>query len=219
MQFLLLVLPRLEPPPTPEVPHPCKSHLTIIMLPRHVQRLASTCTRPRTRVLPRLPSLASFTPWSIVLNRQYAASSGTFDPKRPVQEVEVDWKGGNSKQFLCHDANNNQVLMSGSDEPGVSPMKVLLMALGSCASVDTTGILRKQKQDIHDLKVKVSGQRGVEHPRPYEKIHMTYVVTGKNLDEGKVKKAIDMSTEKYCGVHASLKGSVDISYDVEIVQK
>lgn len=68
------------------------------------------------------------------------------------------------------------VLMTGSKEPGIGPMKLVLMALGGCSAVDFVEILHKQRQEVVDVEIRVAGQRGSEMPRPYKAIQMTFIV-------------------------------------------
>lgn len=118
--------------------------------------------------------------------------------------------------YLGVDANGRATLMSSGDGPGVSPMQMLLLGLGGCSLVDIVGILQKQRQPLMDIEVTVDGQRGAELPKPWTAIHLHYIVTGVGLDAHKVERAIDLSIEKYCGVHATLAGVAKITHDFEI---
>ena len=121
------------------------------------------------------------------------------------------------KTFLGTGSNGNGALMtSGDDGPGVSPMQMLLLGLGGCASVDVVDILRKQRQPLDALEVIIDGERGEESPRPWQVIHMHFVVSGDGLDPAKVERAINLSVEKYCGAHATLSGVARITHDFEL---
>ena len=120
------------------------------------------------------------------------------------------------KSFLGIGENGRSVVMSPADGPGVSPMQLALIALGGCAAVDIVDILRKQRQPLADLEVVVTGERAAELPKPWETIHVRFVVTGAGLDVNKVERAVDLAVEKYCGVHATLSGVARITHDVEI---
>ena len=76
-------------------------------------------------------------------------------------------------------------------------------------------ILRKQKQNLSDLNVQVEGQRSpIQGPRPFESIHVKWIAKGSGLDKAKIESAVQISTEKYCGVHASLSVP-NITFSVE----
>ncbi|KAI9364494.1 OsmC/Ohr family [Zopfochytrium polystomum] len=98
--------------------------------------------------------------------------------------------------------------MSGSDEPGIGPMKLLLLGVGGCAAVDLVSILKKQRQAVASVRIRVEGQRARDMPRPFVAVHTTFVVTGKGLDRAKVERAVELSLEKYCGVHGTLAAGV-----------
>lgn len=129
--------------------------------------------------------------------------------------ARVKWIENNT--FLGIDANGKATLITGGgDGPGVSPMQMLLLGLGSCSMVDVVSILQKQHQPLADIEIQIDAKRGEELPRPWETIHMHYVVTGAGLDPHKVERAINLSVEKYCGAHATLSGVAKITHDFEI---
>jgi len=131
-------------------------------------------------------------------------------PKARVKWVE-------EKTFLGIDINGKSAVMSASgDGPGVSPMQMLLLGLGGCSIYDVINILQKQRQPLLDVEIEIDGQRGEEGARPWQTIHMHFVVTGRGLDPSKVERAIDLSVEKYCGAHATLSGVAQITHDYEI---
>ncbi|KAJ3204524.1 hypothetical protein HDU67_009452 [Dinochytrium kinnereticum] len=155
---------------------------------------------------------------SLGSKRWYSATSKpVFDASRPVASINVDWTPGSTAQFLGTDASGNKIMMSGSDEPGIGPMKMLLMAVGGCAAVDLVSILKKQRQAVEGVHIRVEGQRTTEHPRPFDKIHATFEVSGSKLDAGKVQRAVELAIEKYCGVHASLSHGVPITWGSDVV--
>lgn len=129
--------------------------------------------------------------------------------------ARIKWIEG--KTMMGTDANGHGTLITaGSEGPGPSPMQLVLLALGSCTMADVVSILQKQRQPLVDLQILVDGQRAEEHPRAWTSIHLHYVVIGPGLDPSKVERAISLSTEKYCGVHATLAGVAQITHDFEI---
>jgi putative redox protein len=119
------------------------------------------------------------------------------------------------KSFLGVGSTGRSVVMSSADGPGVSPMQMLLLGLGGCASVDVVEILRKQRQPLAGLEVEVSGERAEELPRPWSRLHMHFIATGA-VESSKVERAIALSVEKYCGVHATLSPAATITWDYEV---
>ena len=119
--------------------------------------------------------------------------------------------------FLGTDVNGKAALMTGGgDGPGVSPMQMLILGLGGCSMVDIVNILQKQRQPLAGVEIELDAKRAEELPRPWETIHMHYIVTGEGLDPHKVERAINLSVEKYCGAHATLVGVAKITHDFEI---
>jgi putative redox protein len=106
----------------------------------------------------------------------------------------------------------------GPDRKGLRPMEMLLGALASCSAFDAVHILKKQKQEIHDFSVKVSGTRPDEgQVKPFTAIHAHFVLSGP-VDPKKAEKAVTLAMEKYCSVSATLHPQVRITHSVETVK-
>jgi putative redox protein len=104
----------------------------------------------------------------------------------------------------------------GGHNAGARPMELLLMGLASCSAIDVILILNKQKQVITDFRLRVEGQREKgATPAPFQKIHITYLLKG-NLDAERVRRAIDLSMDKYCSATAQLRPSAEITYSFEL---
>jgi putative redox protein len=105
----------------------------------------------------------------------------------------------------------------GGHNLGARPMEMLLMGLASCSAIDVILILKKQKQVIEDFRLSVEGlrEKGAT-PAPFQKIHITYKLTGQ-LDADKVKRAVDLSMDKYCSATAQLRPTAEITYSIELV--
>ena len=105
---------------------------------------------------------------------------------------------------------------TGGHGAGVRPMEMLLAAVASCSSIDVVLLLRKQRQEPTDLRVRVTGERREEEPRIFTAIRVHYVLAGE-LNEKKVERACRLSMEKMCSVSLMLKaGGVDITWSYEI---
>ena len=107
----------------------------------------------------------------------------------------------------------------GGHDSAPSPMEMLLFSLGSCTLMDVISLIDKMKVDYTDIGVTVTGERRDEHPKVFKSIKIKYFVYGENPDESKIKKAIDLSSGKYCSVHAMLSGSVPIEDSLEIIRE
>lgn len=104
----------------------------------------------------------------------------------------------------------------GGKELGVRPMELVLMALGSCSALDLVSILQKQRQEIADFSIAVTGDRREVIPNVFTKIHLTFQLSG-HIDVAKAEKAAELAVKKYCSVHDMLAaGGVDITYEVHV---
>jgi len=125
--------------------------------------------------------------------------------------------------FSAENENGNSVHIDASSDiggtnQGMRPMQMLLASMGGCSAIDIINILKKQRQDIKDLKITVTGEREKDViPSLYETVHAHYRFFG-NLDPDKVEKAINLSLEKYCSVSRTLeKAGATITYTFEII--
>jgi putative redox protein len=106
---------------------------------------------------------------------------------------------------------------AGGMNKGMRPMQMMLAAMGGCSAIDIISILRKQRQDLKDLKITIKGERQKDVvPALYETVHAHYRFFG-NLDRDKVEKAIALSIDKYCSVSRTIeKAGAKVTYSFEI---
>jgi putative redox protein len=104
----------------------------------------------------------------------------------------------------------------GGKNLGVRPMELVLLGVGSCSAMDVIHILRKSRQAVTDCVVELNGKRADTDPKVFTDIHMHFVVTGQALKEAQVKRAVELSAEKYCSASIMLKASVNITHDYEV---
>ena len=100
---------------------------------------------------------------------------------------------------------------------GMTPMELLLISLASCSAMDVAAILRKKRQLVEGLEVRVHGLRQTEHPTTFTDVHLEYVVHGDNIDPQAVTRAIELSKERYCPIWAMLEPSVHITAASRVV--
>lgn len=98
----------------------------------------------------------------------------------------------------------------------LSPMQAVLLSVGACSSVDVVEIMRKARQGIASCECKLEAQRAAEPPRVFTHIHAHYVVSGSNVSEKHLARAVALSSEKYCSVMLMLNQKVDITCTFEI---
>ena len=125
--------------------------------------------------------------------------------------------------FVGESGSGHSVVMDGPPDDGgrnmgIRPMEMVLLGMGGCTAFDLVLILQRQRQAISDCQVELLAERAAKVPKVFTKIHVHYIVSGKDLDENKVARAVKMTAEKYCSVSIMLSTSVEISHDFEIVE-
>jgi putative redox protein len=130
----------------------------------------------------------------------------------------VKWIEG--KQFIGIDSTKHSVVLSTPGEGvGMKPSELLLVALASCSAVDVVEILEKKRMTLTNLEITSSAEQDQDPPWTFRKIHMHYKISGKKLTEKAVAQAIQLSEEKYCSVAATIRATVQISTDFEIIEE
>ena len=131
-------------------------------------------------------------------------------------QARVKWVEGLS--FIGESASGHQVLMDGnSGDKAPSPMEMVLMATGGCSAIDVVSILQKGRQDVVDCEVKLSSERREEAPRLFTHINLHFVVTGRNLSDAVVERAVTLSADKYCSVALMLGKGAEITHSFEVI--
>jgi len=139
-----------------------------------------------------------------------------------VSQVRVKWLDG--FRFVATASGGHSLVMDSSKEAGgegagFRPIELLLVALGGCTGIDVVNILKKQRQKVEGLEIVVSGERVENPPRVYSKIHVEYIVWGKDIREKAVRRAIELSERKYCSVGAMLGAKAKLKTSYTIQQK
>jgi putative redox protein len=135
-----------------------------------------------------------------------------------MSTITVTWL--QKLQFVGIDSNKHSIVISAADEEngvGMKPSELLLISVASCTAYDVANILRKKRKEPRRLRVDVEAEQAKESPWAFTHIHLHYVVSGENITERDVTKAIDLSHEKYCSVSATLRKAVELTHDFELV--
>jgi putative redox protein len=124
--------------------------------------------------------------------------------------------------FVGESDSGHSVVMDGAPDAGgrnlgVRPMEMLLLGLGGCTAFDVVSILHKSRQQLVDCEVEIEAERAEEIPKVFTKIHVHFIVSGKDLDESKVAKAVALSADKYCSASRMLEKTAAITHDFEVV--
>ncbi len=134
-------------------------------------------------------------------------------------ETTVRWLA--PMEFIAETGSGHALVLDGAEEfggrnLGPRPMEMLLAGLGGCTNFDVMLMLKKSRQNITACDVKVTAERADNEPKVFTKIHVHFTVSGHEVDEKKVKRAIDLSAEKYCSASIMLGATAKITHDFEI---
>ena len=135
-------------------------------------------------------------------------------------QATVKWTDG--AQFVGESGSGHSVVMDGPPDAGgrnsgVRPMEMLLLGLGGCSAYDVVSILKKSGQQVTDCKAELQAERAESVPSVFTKIHLHFVVSGCGLKETQVRRAVNLSADKYCSAAIMLaRGGVTISHDFTI---
>jgi putative redox protein len=97
-----------------------------------------------------------------------------------------------------------------------SPLELLLVSLGACTATDVITVLHKKREHVTDYRIEVHGERRDEFPKSFRRMEVRHILTGRNINEESVAKAIQLSTDKYCSVAATLRPTAEIVTSYEI---
>ena len=126
--------------------------------------------------------------------------------------------------FVGESGSGHCVVMDGPEEyggrnVGIRPMEMILIGMGGCASFDVVSILKKSRQAVSGCEALLDAERADAVPAVFTAINIHFVISGHNLKDKQVKRAVELSAEKYCSASIMLsKGGVDMSHSYEIIQ-
>ncbi|MDA8621575.1 OsmC family protein [Psychrosphaera sp.] len=130
-------------------------------------------------------------------------------------KANVSWLEGMA--FEGTTESGHKIVLDGSN-PGTapSPMEMVLLSAATCSAIDVVSILEKARQNVKNVEVDIDAERAETVPKVFTKIHLTFIVTGTNVSENHVERAVRLSADKYCSVAKMLEASVEISHSFEI---
>lgn len=125
--------------------------------------------------------------------------------------------------FVGETPSGHTVVMDGPPQHGgrnlaARPMEMLLLGMGGCTAFDVVQILKKSRQEVTDCVVELQASRAEHVPQVFTEIHIHFVVSGRGLSEKQVKRAIDLSANKFCSASIMLGKTAKISHDFELIE-
>jgi putative redox protein len=131
-----------------------------------------------------------------------------------MAEAHITWIG--KTRFVGTDSTNHSVVLSSGDDIGVKPSENLLIAIASCASVDVVEIVEKQRAELHQLTVHVTGEQQSDPPWKYTQVHLRFIAKVSNLTPERFERSVDLALNKYCSVRSSLDPAIPVTFEAVI---
>jgi len=137
-------------------------------------------------------------------------------------DCRVKWVGTDGMSFVAETGSGHAFVMDGATEGGgrnlgPRPMETVLAGTGGCTAYDVVVILKKSRQQVTGCEVQLQAERAETDPKVFTKIHMHFVVRGRELKPSLIESAIKLSHGKYCSASAMLGKTAAITYDYDIV--
>ena len=138
-------------------------------------------------------------------------------------QCTVEWNGPEGMLFVSKTGSGHVVAMDGAPDGGghnlaPRPMEMILSGTGACSAYDVVLILKRGRQDVRRCTVEINSERAETEPKVFTKINMHFVVSGKNLTEQVVERAVNLSHDKYCSAIAMLSKTAEITHSFEIIE-
>jgi putative redox protein len=124
--------------------------------------------------------------------------------------------------FVAETGSGHAVVVDGAPEAGgrnvgMRPMELMLAGVAACTAFDVVWILKRARQPVADCVVEADAERAAEEPKVFTRIHLRYAVAGRGLDPKQVERAVKLSKDKYSSATIMLARSVEITYELRIV--
>ncbi len=139
-----------------------------------------------------------------------------------MMDAKIIWQ--HDVQFEGQTQSGHSIMMDGAPDmggqnAGARPMELLLIGMGGCTAFDVVGILKKARAELEGLSISITAERAEEIPKVFTAINLHFTARGKNIKEQVLKRAIDLSAEKYCSASIMLGQMAKITHSYEIVDR
>ena len=138
-----------------------------------------------------------------------------------TNKIEVSWKGNMLFESV---APEGSVMIDAAEEiggqgKGLRPKAMMLSSLAGCSGMDIASLLKKMRAEVEDFKIEVEANLTEEHPKFYDKVHVTYRFFGSDFKKDKIEKAVNLSVERYCGVMEMFRKFADVTTEIIYEEK
>lgn len=135
------------------------------------------------------------------------------------QEIKINWL---ENMAFKAEVGGHEIMLDaaeavGGENRGPRPKPLLMVALAGCTGMDVVSILKKMRVEVDDFNVRIEGDISEEHPKQFTQMHVIYEFKGKDLPMDKLKKAVNLSEERYCGVSAMFRKAIQLTSEIKIL--
>jgi putative redox protein len=132
--------------------------------------------------------------------------------------IDVNWTGDLSFET---EVNGHRLVMdarteTGGKDTGPRPKPLMMVALAGCTGMDVASLLKKMRIEVESFNIRIEGEMTETHPKQFISMHVIYSFKGKDLPMDKLKRAVELSQETYCGVSATYKKAMKLSYEIKV---
>lgn len=137
-----------------------------------------------------------------------------------TNKIEVSWKGEMLFESVAPEGN---VMIDAAKEvggqgKGLRPKAMMLTSLAGCTAMDVASLLKKMRAEVEDFKIEVSANLTDEHPKIYDKVHVVYKFYGSDFKKEKIEKAVNLSSERYCGVMEMFRKFSKVTIEIQYIE-
>lgn len=138
-------------------------------------------------------------------------------------ECTVSWGGPQGMLFTAQTGSGHIAVMDGAVDGGGNnlaprPMELLLAGTGGCTAYDVVLILKRGRHAVQGCSVAMEAERADTDPKVFTKIHFNFTISGKNLPQAAVERAVQLSHEKYCSASAMIEKTAEMTWSANIVE-
>ena len=142
-----------------------------------------------------------------------------------MAKTKLVWKRG--MQFDAYSSGQDEPIHIESDAQfggigyGYQPKPLILVSLAGCTALDVASLMKKMRidEDVKDFNVEVDAHMTEEHPKYFDKVHVIYNFTGKNMNEEKLTKCVSLSESRYCGVYKMFRSFAEVTYEINFIEE
>lgn len=132
--------------------------------------------------------------------------------------IKTEWKGkmAFTSKIIGGEVDLDADDAVGGEGKGVRPKALMLSSLSGCTGMDVASLMKKMRTDesVSKFTVDVEGNLTEEHPKVYDKVHVVYTFEGKEMNQAKLEKAVNLSIERYCGVFEMFRQFATVTHEI-----